>query len=57
MLRSIDSVVFVGDAADWLFAKLAGGGLFWPPAVQVAVDVVTTSGAKIHSNVIVSREH
>ena len=57
LFRSIDCVAFSRNAADGLLAKLAGGGLVWPPAVEVAVDIVTSIRAKIHSNVIVSREN
>ena len=57
MLRSIDRVASSGDAADWLLADLAGRGLGWPSAVEVTVDIVTASRTKIHSNVVVSREH
>lgn len=41
-------------AANCFFTDRAGGLLSWPAAIFMAVDIVTLTWAKIHSNVVVS---
>lgn len=57
LLWSIDSVTSSRNAPNWLLANLAGGGLGWPSAVKMTVNIVTASRAKVHSDIIISRKH